>query len=112
MIFYFVSAPGVNNEITKFLQGFIDGEANLNPEGSCALTCGDYQNTKNYGCYAGSFCSELKSEKREIYACKGRLRGCQNIDDSINVCLSVSKLLEINLKRFVMMKSSKSIGNK
>lgn len=86
------SAPGVTHEITNFLQGYIDAEVNLNADGSCALTCGDYQSTKHYACNLGTLCSELKPENRALIGCKGKVRGCHNLDDSISVCPAVSQI--------------------
>lgn len=83
--------PGFNYEITNFLQGYIDAEVNLNADGSCALTCGDYQNTKHYACHAGTLCAGLKPENRALIGCKGKVRGCHNLDDDdISVCPGVS----------------------
>lgn len=82
-------APAASYEITNFLQGYIDAEINLNAEGSCALTCGDYQNTKHYACNSDTLCAGLKPENRSLIGCKGRVRGCHGIDDSISVCPAV-----------------------
>lgn len=83
--------PGVSYEITNFLQGYIDAEVNLNAEGSCALTCGDYQNTKQYACNSDTLCAGLKPENRSMISCKGKVRGCHSLDDSITVCPAVSQ---------------------
>lgn len=84
------TAPGVSHEITNFQQGYIDAEVNLNAEGSCALTCGDYQNTKHYACNSDTLCAGLKPENRTVIGCKGKVRGCHGLDDSISVCPAVS----------------------
>ncbi|XP_031620535.1 uncharacterized protein LOC116339055 [Contarinia nasturtii] len=80
------NAPGASYEITNFLQGYIDAEVNLNAEGSCALTCGDYQNTKHFACNSDTLCAGLKPENRAVIGCKGKVRGCHSLDDSISVC--------------------------
>ncbi|XP_055324714.1 uncharacterized protein LOC129579092 [Sitodiplosis mosellana] len=80
------SAPGVSYQITNFLQGYIDAEVNLNAEGSCALTCADYQNTKHFTCNSDTLCAGLRPENRSMIGCKGRVRGCHGLDDSISVC--------------------------
>lgn len=85
-----VVAPGASYEITNFLQGYIDAEVNLNAEGSCALTCGDYQNTKHFACNSDTLCAGLKPENRPVIGCKGKVRGCHALDDSISVCPAVS----------------------
>lgn len=86
-------APGVSHEITNFLTGYIDAEVNLNAEGSCALTCGDYQNTKHFTCNSDTLCAGLRPEKRSLIGCKGRVRGCHALDDSISVCPAVKDTL-------------------
>lgn len=81
-------APGANTAVTKFLQGYIESEVNLNSDGSCALTCGDYQNTKHHACRPDSLCAAFDKKARSKMACKGRIRGCSAFDDSISVCAS------------------------
>lgn len=87
------TAPGVSHQITNFLQGYVDAEVNLNAEGSCALTCSDYQNTKHHACNADTLCAGLKPENRSIIGCKGKVRGCHGIDDNISVCPAVRTTL-------------------
>lgn len=87
-------ASGVSAEITNFLTGYIDNEVNLNSDGSCALTCGDYQNTKHHTCRSDTLCSEAKADVRSKISCKGRLRGCSALEDSITVCPSVSYIFK------------------
>lgn len=91
-VLFLNAVPGLNYELTNFLQGYIDAEVNLNVDGSCALTCGDYQNTKHYACHPGTLCAELKPENRATIGCKGKVRGCHSLDDDISVCPGVSRL--------------------
>lgn len=73
-------------EITNFLQGFIDNEANLNSEGSCTADCGDYAKTHHFGCAAESSC---RADKYGIAGsiCDGTLRNCETIDYSeLKIC--------------------------
>lgn len=83
-----LAAPGANTEIKQFLQGYIESEVNLNADGSCAFTCGDYQNTKHHGCRPDSLCATFDKKLQPKMACKGRIRGCSAFDDSISVCAS------------------------
>lgn len=85
---FLVIASGANTEVTNFLQGYIESEINLNPDGSCAFTCGDYQNTKHHGCRPDSLCATFDKKVQSKMACKGRIRGCSAFDDSISVCAS------------------------
>lgn len=87
-----LSEPGNNLEITNFLRGYIDNEANLNADGSCALTCSDYQNTKQHQCRPDTFCAALNPEQRKKVECKGRIRGCYGLEDELTICPSVSEL--------------------
>lgn len=86
--FISIIAPGNIIEITKFLQGYLESEVNLNAEGSCSLTCNDYQNVNHHACRADSLCSSFKPEQRQKVACNGTIRACGAFADSISVCAS------------------------
>lgn len=84
-----MSDGGVNQEITKFLQGYIDNEVNLNAEGTCTLTCNDYQNTRHHECRPDTLCAALQPHHRNAVSCKGKVRGCYTLEDELSVCPSV-----------------------
>lgn len=86
--------PGTNLEVSNFLTGYLDNEANLNSDGSCALTCSEYQNAKHHQCRSDTFCATLNPEQRKKLECRGRVRGCYGLEDELNVCLSVSENLD------------------
>lgn len=84
-----IAESGVSQEITKFLQGYIDNEVNLSPDGSCTMTCSDYQNTRHHECRPDTLCAAMKPHHQKIVSCKGKVRGCHALDDELDVCPSV-----------------------
>lgn len=77
-------------EITNFLQGFIDNEANLNAASSCTATCSDYRKAYHYHCQSGSLCDRNVND-HDPAKCGGILRDCQEIDESeLTICETVN----------------------
>lgn len=77
-------------EISNFLQGFVDNEANLNSAASCAGVCSDYRKTTHFQCQSGSLCDRHVNDHEQA-KCLGIIRDCQDIDDSdVNICETVS----------------------
>lgn len=77
-------------EISNFLQGFVDNEANLNSAASCAGVCSDYRKTSHFQCQSGSLCDAHVNDHEQA-KCTGIIRDCQDIDDSdVNICETVS----------------------
>lgn len=77
-------------EISNFLQGFVDNEANLNSAASCAGVCSDYRKTSHFQCQSGSLCDRHVNDHEQA-KCAGIIRDCQEIDDSdVNICETVS----------------------
>lgn len=86
----FVVANIWHTEVTNFLQGFVDNEANLNPKSSCVETCSIYENTKHFQCQEGSLC-DRNENNHDAAKCNGIIRNCQEIDDSdVTICEIVS----------------------
>lgn len=76
-------------EITNFLQGIVDNEANLNSDSSCAGSCKDYRHTRHFHCQAGSLCDRSIND-HDPQECNGIIRNCLEIDDtSVNICETV-----------------------
>lgn len=76
--------------ITNFLQGYVDNEVNLNPDGTCQNACSDYRTTENYGCYDGTYCAQKpEGAERDRVVCKGTIVDCQFIGSDLNVCSTV-----------------------
>lgn len=81
---------GTFEEVTNFLQGYVDNEVNLNEEQTCRNTCSDYTSTKNYFCTDGTYCGQKEAGvERERARCNGRVVGCQFIGSDLNVCSNV-----------------------
>lgn len=81
---------GTYEEITNFLQGYVDNEVNFSPDNSCQNTCSDYRVTENYGCYDGSYCAQKPiGPERDRIVCKGKVVDCEFIGSDLNVCSSV-----------------------
>lgn len=76
-------------EITNFLQGFVDNEANLNADASCTATCADYRETRHFQCQSGSLCDRGIND-HDTAKCNGVMRHCEEIDNSeLNICETV-----------------------
>lgn len=88
--FFFVSTVyNSYTEITNFLQGIIDNEANLNSGASCAGSCSDYRQTHHFHCQSGSLCDRSVND-HDPAKCSGIIRNCQEIDDTdVNICETV-----------------------
>lgn len=80
-------------EISRFYQGYIDNELNLNNEDNCRLSCSDYTFTKHYECAEDTFChkSNLSYPYKSKALCSGSVINCQFLDGDLNFCLAVSK---------------------
>lgn len=77
-------------EISNFLQGFVDNEANMNAGASCAGVCSDYRKTSHFQCQSGSLCDAHVNDHEQA-KCAGIIRDCQDIDDSdVNICETVN----------------------
>lgn len=76
-------------EISRFYQGYIDNEINLNRDGSCQQTCEEYTETRHYHCADGSFCEYLTEPQKSNLICNGTVFNCQYFDGSFNICPAV-----------------------
>lgn len=86
LIFFVVSHR--YTEITNFLQGYIDNEANLNEKGSCTESCEDYTRTRRYGCTIDTPCHP---ERHGVAAsaCDGVIRDCLSLPSDLRICEAV-----------------------
>lgn len=77
-------------EISRFYQGYIDNEINLNPQAKCLQTCEEYTETKHYHCAEDSFCEHLTDPKlKSKLICNGAVLNCRYFDSSFNICPAV-----------------------
>ncbi|CAG9863089.1 unnamed protein product [Phyllotreta striolata] len=66
-------------EITQLLQGYIQNEVDLNPEGTCRENCVEYTYTKSHGCFQNLYC---KQQRR----CNGKILDCRYFDSDMWIC--------------------------
>lgn len=85
----------IYHQITRFIQGYVDNEVNLNADKSCKQTCSDYTSTKNFGCAEKTLCKEYSHIDEASIRCKGSIYNCDFVDDDVTVC-PVNKITEIN----------------
>lgn len=104
---------GTYEEVTNFLQGYIDNEVNLNPEGTCQNTCNDYKITENYGhCYDGTYCAlKPAGAERDRAVCKGKIVNCEFLGSDLNVCSSVSNALWKQTQIYIPFRKLNAICN-
>lgn len=79
-------------QLTNFIQGYVDNEINMNPDGSCAPYCTDFKETKSYGCKEGTMCAANYLDHNKT-RCLGTIRDCDYFGPSFNLCPNVSELL-------------------
>ncbi|XP_074027669.1 uncharacterized protein [Leptinotarsa decemlineata] len=66
-------------EITQLLQGYVQNEVDLNPEGTCRENCQEYAYTKSHGCFNNLYC-------RQQRRCNGKIINCQYFDSDMWIC--------------------------
>ncbi|KAL1497458.1 hypothetical protein ABEB36_008426 [Hypothenemus hampei] len=66
-------------EITNLLQGYVQNEVDLNPDGTCRENCAEYTFTKSHGCYQNLYCRQQRS-------CSGKIIDCQFFDSDMWIC--------------------------
>lgn len=77
-------------EISRFFQGYVDNEVNLNKEGNCRRSCSDFTKTKHYQCAEDTFCRKsLDPWEKSKLICKGEIYDCQYFDGELNICPAV-----------------------
>lgn len=76
-------------QLTNFIQGYVDNQINLNPDGSCTSYCTDYKATKNYGCKANTLCSKNYLDQNKT-RCDGTVRNCDYFGPTFEYCPNVS----------------------
>lgn len=83
-------------QLTNFLQGYVDNEINLNPDGSCAPYCSDFHETKNYDCKPNTLCAATNMDHNRT-RCNGTVRDCDYFGPSFSFCPNVSLFNEFQL---------------
>lgn len=85
------------NQITRFIQGYVDNEINLNPDQSCRQTCSDYSMAKSFGCAKDTFCGDYQHIDQASTQCKGTIYNCDYVDDDLTICPVVAEIHFQNL---------------
>ena len=80
-------------EVTRLMQGYIENEVDMNYNRECWKTCGDYESTKNEGCFKDKFCARQER-------CSGHIHNCNYVDSDMTICPSVSNIFFYNLIKF------------
>ena len=65
-----------SEQLTNFLQGHVEAEANLNSADSCKETCSFYGETRQYNNVANN-----------LIRCNGTMRHCEDVDNKLDICL-------------------------
>lgn len=83
-------------EISRFYQGIVENEKNLNPDESCRFSCSDFTRTKHFQCAENTFCRRsLEPWEQSKLLCKGEIVNCQYFDGNLKICPAVSALWKI-----------------
>lgn len=85
------------DQVTNFLQGYVDNELNLNTEDSCKQNCADYKKTRNYVCAPETLCGEVETHNRPLSVCAGVVRDCVDLGDiDTNICHATNPVRRYN----------------
>lgn len=76
-------------QLTNFIQGYVDNEINLSPDGSCVQYCSDFKKTKNYGCKSNTLCGANYLDHNKTL-CEGTVRDCDYFGPTFSYCPNVS----------------------
>ncbi|CAG9839741.1 unnamed protein product [Diabrotica balteata] len=66
-------------ETTQLLQGYVQNEVDLNPDGTCRENCAEYTYTKSHGCFQNLYC-------RQQRRCNGKIIDCRYFDSDMWIC--------------------------
>lgn len=99
------------DQVTNFLQGYVDNELNFNSDDTCTLNCVDYTKTKNYLCAPETLCGDTKNvQERNLAVCRGDIRDCVDLGDiDVQVCHTASPVRRYN---YIEYSNGHSIGSK
>lgn len=92
----------IYHQITRFIQGYVDNEVNMNEDKSCKQTCSDYTNARSFGCAEKTMCSDYGHIDEASIRCKGTIYNCDFVDDGVTVCPVINALARSNLAYFIV----------
>lgn len=82
---------GTYEQVTNFMQGYIENEGNMNGDNDCKTSCSDYRLAENHMCFNGTYCAQQpEGAERDRSICRGKIVDCEFIGSDFNVCKSVS----------------------
>lgn len=95
-------------QVTKFLQGYIDNELNFSEEDTCTNNCEDFTKTQHVRCAEKTLCTQ--NRRQDLVVCGGEVRDCKQIqNDDIEVCYSDN---EPRRYHYVKYSDGKMLGTK
>lgn len=78
-------------EITRFFQGYLDNELNLNNEDNCRHSCSHYIYTHHFNCEKNSFCDAPENQWINAKGvCRGVVYNCGFVESDLTICPAVS----------------------
>lgn len=78
-------------QLTNLVQGIVDNEINLNPDGTCTKYCTDFKQTKNYDCKPNTLCADTNLDRNKT-RCEGSIRDCDYFGPTFSYCPNVSSV--------------------
>lgn len=99
---YSILGENAYEQITKFLQGYVDNELNFNDEDTCQQSCSDYKQTKHLRCADKTMCANERNEEIEkLSICSGQIHDCVDINnDDVEICLAESRTRRYHYLRY------------
>lgn len=96
------------HQITRFIQGYVDNEINLNAEKSCWSSCADFRQTTNFGCQPNTVCAAQHIDSAAT-RCNGTIYNCEELDNDLTICPSYQKF-QIRRYDFVRSAAGQTLG--
>lgn len=88
-------------QITRFIQGYVDNEINLNPDESCKRTCSDYSRTQSYGCHPDTLCGQTHIDPVSS-RCNGTVYDCDFVDEDLTACAVIwLNMIRLKVNRLI-----------
>lgn len=96
------------HQITRFIQGYVDNEVNLNAEKSCSHSCTDFRQTSNFGCQSKTVCAEQHIDALAT-RCNGTIYNCGKMENDLTICPSWQKF-QTRRYDFIRSETGKTLG--
>lgn len=96
------------HQITRFIQGYVDNEVNLNADKKCSFSCTDFRQTNNFGCHPDTLCAAQHIDPTAT-RCNGTVYNCEKLDNDLTICPSWQKF-QIRRYDFVRSAAGHTLG--